>query len=228
MKGKSPEEQSVELQRAKEAMKVWMMRERRWDFRQIRRWCPEPRARFSLLTRLQQNGYFIVNPPDEKELKSMKEAAGPAVEEAVDNGDPRPDSASVEKVSARVAESEKGKQKRPGACVALFSLLSISSLANFYSSPFLCPAHVWICFTLDCMLLIILLIFHMFSFISSVVCLFGDVDADGPRRDKHVASDNPLLLRCAVHLKDVLKHVIVNWTCVVYDGTHDRVTFNCS
>lgn len=89
MADKTPEERAEKLQRAKRSMRVWMSRERSWDYNQLKQWCPEPVGRLSLLTRLQKEGHFIINPPDEEELSAMTEAstlaqdiALPAVEPA--------------------------------------------------------------------------------------------------------------------------------------------------
>ncbi|MEQ2166820.1 hypothetical protein GOODEAATRI_032224 [Goodea atripinnis] len=82
IKGQSPSEQQKELQRAKCSMKEWTLKGRRWDYRQLCRWCTDPAGRYELLNYLREAGFFVLHPPDEHELSTLKEAAALAEEAA--------------------------------------------------------------------------------------------------------------------------------------------------
>ncbi|MEQ2172775.1 hypothetical protein GOODEAATRI_024867 [Goodea atripinnis] len=96
MKGQSPSEQQKELQRAKCSMKAWTLKGRRWDYRQLCRWCTDPAGRYELLNHLREAGFFVLHPPDEHELSTLKEAAALAEEAAEEAAEPAAASADVQ------------------------------------------------------------------------------------------------------------------------------------
>ncbi|MEQ2201844.1 hypothetical protein XENOCAPTIV_019126 [Xenoophorus captivus] len=112
MKGQPPSEQQKELQRAKCSMKAWTLKGRRWDYRQLCRWCTDPAGRYELLNHLREAGFFVLHPPDEHELSTLKEAAALAEEAA----EPAAASAEVsvttlESGSASGSEEELGQEQ---------------------------------------------------------------------------------------------------------------------
>ncbi|XP_047210775.1 uncharacterized protein LOC124861253 isoform X2 [Girardinichthys multiradiatus] len=114
MKGQSPSEQQKELQRAKCSMKAWTLKGRRWDYRQLSRWCADPAGRYELLNHLREAGFFVLHPPDEHELSTLKEAAALA-EEAAEPESAEPAAASAEvSVTSLELGSASGSEEEPG------------------------------------------------------------------------------------------------------------------
>uniref|UniRef100_A0A087YM05 Uncharacterized protein n=1 Tax=Poecilia formosa TaxID=48698 RepID=A0A087YM05_POEFO len=79
MAGQSDEARKGKLAAARASQRTWSKKGRVWDYCEIQQWCPEPVGRYSLLQRLLDHKFIVLNLPEENELSALRESAEAAI-----------------------------------------------------------------------------------------------------------------------------------------------------